>query len=239
MLFPMRSGLAFVERPPLFLPAAAWDGVALGRVAGTNQTFDLVVSGVEFAMISRDEMPGLQEYVAGRCVARMPRSGMRVVLAATEILTSAGEPGHACRGCCADAARARARRRTRMLAKRASKAAAAVGGSGGEGAGAVKAEGDAAGAAAAPAAAGAAAADDSSSDEEDEDFAVSDGAGDSGGSGSDSGSDEEGSGEEEEEAAAGGKAAGKARAAASGSDSDDGQWGIRPAEPTPKKARAE
>jgi hypothetical protein len=66
LLFPLRSGFAFVERPPLFLAASAWDGVALGRVAGTNQTFDLVVSGVEFGMISRDEMPGLQEYVAGR-----------------------------------------------------------------------------------------------------------------------------------------------------------------------------
>ncbi len=71
LLFPLRSGLAFVERPPLFLPAAAWDGVALGRAAGTNQTFDLVVGTTEFAMIARDEMPALQEYVAQRCVAHL------------------------------------------------------------------------------------------------------------------------------------------------------------------------
>ena len=67
-LFPMRSGFAFVERPPLFLPAAAWDGVSLGRAAGTSQTFDLVVGTTEFGMISRDEMPALQQYVASRCV---------------------------------------------------------------------------------------------------------------------------------------------------------------------------
>ena len=64
----MRSGFAFVERPPLFLPASAWDGVSLGRAAGTSQTFDLVVGATEFGMISRDEMPALQQYVASRCV---------------------------------------------------------------------------------------------------------------------------------------------------------------------------
>ena len=56
-----------MERPPLFLPAAAWDGVSLGRAAGTSQTFDLVVGTTEFGMISRDEMPALQQYVASRC----------------------------------------------------------------------------------------------------------------------------------------------------------------------------
>jgi len=68
LLYPLRCGLAFVSTSkPLFLPCARWDGVAVGRAGGgTNATFDLKVGDVEFAMISRDELPAVQEYVAGR-----------------------------------------------------------------------------------------------------------------------------------------------------------------------------
>ena len=74
LLYPLRCGLAFVtSSKPLFLPTAGWDGVEIGRAGGgTNASFDLTVgapgkgAGTEFALISRDELPALQEYVAGR-----------------------------------------------------------------------------------------------------------------------------------------------------------------------------
>ncbi len=77
LLYPLRSGLAFVTTSkPLFLAASRWDGVSIGRAGGgTNATFDLVIgapdggAGTEFSMISREELPALQEYVASRCVA--------------------------------------------------------------------------------------------------------------------------------------------------------------------------
>jgi hypothetical protein len=68
LLFPLRTGLAFVSTSkPCFLPVSRWDGVAVGRAGGgTNATFDLRVGDVEFGMISRDELPAVQEYVASR-----------------------------------------------------------------------------------------------------------------------------------------------------------------------------
>ena len=43
LLFPLKSGFAFVERPPLFLPYGQWNGVSLGRAgAGNASTFDLM-----------------------------------------------------------------------------------------------------------------------------------------------------------------------------------------------------
>lgn len=65
-LYPLRSGLAFVERPPLFLPAAAWDGVALGRAEGPGASFDLTVSSTEFSLLPRDDMAALRTYLAAR-----------------------------------------------------------------------------------------------------------------------------------------------------------------------------
>lgn len=72
LLFPLKSGFAFVEKPPLYLPYGDWDGLELGRSGGQGQTFDLKVGsaggpGTEISMISRDEMDALRNYVAGRC----------------------------------------------------------------------------------------------------------------------------------------------------------------------------
>lgn len=80
LLYPLKSGFAFVEKPPLYLPYSDWDGLELGRSGGQGQTFDLKLGsssgpGVEVSMIPRDEMDALKNYVAGR------RAGERLVWA--------------------------------------------------------------------------------------------------------------------------------------------------------------
>lgn len=99
LLYPLRSGLAFVEKPPLFLPAASWDGASLGRAGGPGASFDLTVSNTEFTLLPRDDMDAVRAYIAARCA----------------ILTPAGAICGSCGRC-----------RTRALAKRAAEAAAAV-----------------------------------------------------------------------------------------------------------------
>jgi Histone chaperone Rttp106-like len=74
-LFPLRCGLAFVSSAKaVFLPTSKWDGITVGRggAGGANSTFDLVVdvagekAPTEFGLISREELPLIQEYVAQR-----------------------------------------------------------------------------------------------------------------------------------------------------------------------------
>ena len=78
-LYPLRCGLAFVSTSKaVFLPTSRWDGITVGRAVagGANSTFDLLVStagttvGTEFSLISREELPLIQEYVTERCVPR-------------------------------------------------------------------------------------------------------------------------------------------------------------------------
>jgi len=74
-LFPLRCGLAFVSSAKaVFLPTSKWDGITVGRggAGGANSTFDLVVdvtgekAPTEFGLISREELPLIQEYVVQR-----------------------------------------------------------------------------------------------------------------------------------------------------------------------------
>lgn len=168
-LYPLRCGLAFVSTSKaVFLPTSCWDGITVGRAGagGANSTFDLLVStagttvGTEFSLISREELPLIQEYVTERCVLRTKVS--QVMHTSEAHIPIASLP----------------LRSKRVLDKKAAAGAPESHPAGGEnmqpGAAAPDAQ-------AAPAADGSE--DDEDSDEDDEDFMASDGAGDSGGSG--------------------------------------------------------
>ena len=161
----------------VFLPTSRWDGITVGRggAGGANSTFDLLVStagttvGTEFSLISREELPLIQEYVTERCVPQHDSTCHQTT--ATHIPSFLISPPHS----------------KRVLDKKAAAEAP-----GGHPAGGENAQPGAGPDAPAVPAAAAGSESEEDSDEDDEDFMASDGAGDSGGSGGSSDEEDDG-----------------------------------------------
>eukprot|EP00238_Polyblepharides_amylifera_P002790 CAMPEP_0196582206 /NCGR_PEP_ID=MMETSP1081-20130531/38002_1 /TAXON_ID=36882 /ORGANISM="Pyramimonas amylifera, Strain CCMP720" /LENGTH=446 /DNA_ID=CAMNT_0041902705 /DNA_START=89 /DNA_END=1429 /DNA_ORIENTATION=- len=71
LLFPLKSGIVFVDRPAMFICADDVTKLELGRANGTSATFDFTLhlscgEVVEFGMLPREELASLTDFLTQR-----------------------------------------------------------------------------------------------------------------------------------------------------------------------------